>query len=192
MHKIPRILMITGSYASENETFFEKLIYHIKNGVKLIQLREKQLDMNEYLFLAEKVVEAGKIYGATVILNADIDIVEKLNADGVHLNSAVLMKTKKRPLPENKIIFAACHDKEQLLQAKRIGVDFVTLSPVMQTNSHLDATPLGWENFSELCKSIDIPVYALGGLAEKDLDTAMSCGAYGVAAIGSLWNNKYK
>lgn len=192
MHEIPRILMITGSYATENGFFFEKLICHIKSGIKLIQFREKQLDVNEYFSLATRVVEVGKIHGATIILNTDIDTVEKLNADGIHLNSTVLMKIKNRPLPENKIVFAACHDTEQLLQAKRIGVDFVTLSPVMQTKTHPDAIPLGWSHFSGLCKSIDMPVYALGGLTENDLEMALSCGAYGIAAIDSLWNKKYK
>jgi thiamine-phosphate pyrophosphorylase len=137
------------------------------------------------------VVEAGKINGAKIILNTDVGTVEKLDADGIHLSSNMLMKMNERPLPANKIVFAACHDIKQLQQAKKIRIDCVTLSPVLATKTHPDAIPLGWDYFSDLCKSVNIPVYALGGLSEEDLEIAMSYGAYGIAAINSLWNRGY-
>jgi 8-oxo-dGTP diphosphatase len=75
------------------------------------------------------------------------------------------------------------------LQAERIGADFITLSPVLPTDSHPGAETLGWDAFAEVVNRINLPVYALGGLGEKDLETAWSKGAHGVAAIRALWKS---
>jgi len=73
------------------------------------------------------------------------------------------------------------------VRAERIGADFITLSPVMRTTSHPEAEPLGWEGFEAIVNEVNLPVYALGGLGEKDLEIAWSKGGQGVAAIRGLW-----
>lgn len=187
MKEFPKLLMITGSDPKMKDKFIEKLILHIKDGIKFIQLRAKELNREEYFSLAETVIELGKKYDARIILNTSIETAQALNADGLHLTSAILMNCHERPLC-NAIISAACHNLEQLKHAELIGVDFVTLSPVCKTNTHPDAIPIGWPHFSELCKSVSMPVYALGGVTENDLDIAISHGAYGIASLGFLWN----
>lgn len=191
MHDLPRILMITAYEQRGRDIFLGKLILHIKKEIKLIQLRIKELDIPEYVSLAKDSIKIGNELNAKIILNTDITIANQLNADGVNLTSNILMSTNQRPLSSKKIVSAACHNLDQLIHAKQIGVDFVTLSPVAHTNTHPEATPLGWRYFSELCKKSDLPIYALGGLREEDLDLARSYGAYGLAAISALWDKQY-
>ena len=62
------------------------------------------------------------------------------------------------------------------------------LSPVQATNSHPDAEPLGWSKFSEMVSKINVPVYALGGVAMNDTKQAWLSGGQGVAAISALWD----
>ena len=93
-------------------------------------------------------------------------------------------------MSQDKLVSVACHNEEQLIQAQKIEVDFVTLSPVLPTNTHPEINPMGWEKFSALCKSTDIPVYALGGMDKKMLNLALFHGAQGIAAISALWNLK--
>jgi thiamine-phosphate pyrophosphorylase len=85
------------------------------------------------------------------------------------------------------LLSAACHNREQLLHADRIGADLVTLSPVLPTASHPEATPLGWEGFAELVRAAQVPVYALGGMETQHLPRAKEAGAQGIAAIRGLW-----
>ncbi len=186
-----RILMITGSDPNKRDDFLNKIKLHIDKGTRLIQFRAKELNKDEYISLAKDILKIGKKFNTKIILNTDIEIVEMLNADGIHLSSKLLEKINKRPLSDKKIVSAACHNLTQLQHAELIGVDFVTLSPVYQTKTHPDAIPLGWSLFSDLCKIINIPIYALGGLSESDLDVAISHGAFGIAAISSLWDKKY-
>ena len=61
------------------------------------------------------------------------------------------------------------------------------MSPVNKTRSHPYATPLGWEAFKQLTTKAHIPVYALGGMQEQDLEKSKNNGAQGIAAIGEFW-----
>src|SRR5690606_8122089 len=82
---------------------------------------------------------------------------------------------------------ASCHDAEELVMAAELGVDFVTLSPVLATQSHPGAAHLGWEHARELIDSVNMPVYLLGGLGAQELSQAFEVGAQGVAGIRQLW-----
>ena len=81
------------------------------------------------------------------------------------------------------LIGISCHDQQQLDQANSIKADYALLSPVLPTQTHSEVRPLGWQKFSELVASSDIPVYALGGLSIESLPQARLHGAHGIAGI---------
>lgn len=164
----------------------------MKNGETLIQLRAKNLSERAYITLATQALAASKPFNTSIILNTTPAIATQLNANGVHINSKQLMNTTTRPLANNKIVSAACHNAAQLLHADKIGADLAVLSPVLYTASHPDTTPLGWERFAELTQSISLPVYALGGMKESHLNTALEHGACGIAGISGLWDKTIK
>ena len=93
----------------------------------------------------------------------------------------------QRPLPESVLVGASCHDLAQLQAAQRLGCDFAVLGPVQATASHPATPPLGWAAFEQLREQVSLPIYAIGGLAAADIDTARRHGAQGVAAIRALW-----
>ncbi len=113
---------------------------------------------------------------------------ESLGADGVQLNSRVLMQLRERPLTEDRLVIASCHDKRELGQAVAIHADAALLSPVLDTPSHPGAKTLGWSGFSELVSQYGIPVYALGGMNPDSLRQARCQGAVGIAMITAFWD----
>ncbi|MEA3119660.1 MAG: 8-oxo-dGTP diphosphatase, partial [Paraburkholderia sp.] len=141
----------------------------------------------QYAWLAEQARACCRRHDARLLLNAPADVAQALQADGVHLTSTRLMACTSRPLPSGLLVSAACHDAHQVLHANRIGADLLTLSPVLPTATHTTAEPLGWPRFRELVALTSIPVYALGGMTAETLSEARDCGAYGIAAIRSLW-----
>jgi len=187
---LPLIYAITNLNELSDALFFEHLKMALDNGLQMIQVREKQLSSRAYQLFAKRVIALASTYKAKVFLNSsclhgDLDLVSKLNASGVHLTSEDLMRLKCRP--DNFLCSASCHSKEQLDYAKKLGLDFIVLSPVMSTLSHPNAIPLGWDGFTELIKDYALPVYALGGMKASNLHEARLHGAHGIAMQRGLW-----
>ena len=76
-------------------------------------------------------------------------------------------------------------------QANLIGVDYVLLSPVKTTKSHPQQEAMGWDKFEQLCRLINVPVYALGGMVPEDLEQARLHGAKGIAMLSAIWNSEF-
>jgi len=186
--QLPSRYLITPEPQSDLQSYLDTLERALKRGISLVQLRAKSLDEANYLRLAEQVLTLCRSHGARLLLNSAAERVIEIGADGVHLTSAKLMSLASRPLPAGYLVAASCHSGEQLQQAVMVGADFAQLSPVAVTATHPEATPIGWEQFEKMVRGLPLPVYALGGLGEKDLDVAYQHGAQGVAAIRAFWS----
>lgn len=184
---LPTEYLITGE-EDDDSLFLARLERAlIEDGVRLVQLRAKQLDEAAYVARAERALALSHAHGARLILNGDPSLIERVAADGIHLTSERLMGLERRPLREGLWLAASTHDAKQLAQAYRIGCDFVTLSPVKPTPSHPEATPLGWHDFQRLVEHAGLPVFALGGMSRFDANQARGVGAQGIASIRDFW-----
>ena len=186
-----RALSLPSLYAISNaaelgvESFLERLQAKLDEGLRLVQLREKNLGRDELGMLAQHMLVMMRPYGAKLILNADIELAQEVGADGVQLTSKQLHELSVRPAVE--WCGASCHNAEELRRAEVLGCDFVLLSPVLPTQSHPGEPTLGWERFAEIVAGSSIPAYALGGLKPKDAQTAWQHGAHGIALLRQAW-----
>jgi len=124
-------------------------------------------------------------HNAKLILNADIELAQKIGADGVQLTASQLANLTQRPNLD--WCGASCHNAEELRRAERLGCDFALLSPVLPTKSHPGEPTLGWQNFAEIVSGANIPVFALGGLMHADQTLAWENGAHGIALLRAAW-----
>jgi 8-oxo-dGTP diphosphatase len=155
-------------------------------GFRLLQLRAHSLDHETLDELASHCGKLARQAQATWLLNGPVEMALACNADGVHLTSATLMACESRPVPESMLLAASCHSSEELQHAGLIGADLVCVAPVLATDSHPGARPMGWAGFDRLTSSSPLPVLALGGLKPADLSQARSHGAFGVAGISGF------
>ena len=186
--KLPERYMITGSY-DNTEDFKSKLDSSLKNGISLVQLRCKKASETEYKKLVKIATSLCDLYSATLLLNTTLDIFSATNANGLHLSSQMLHSFQTRPIDNELLLSVSCHTAQEIIIAKQLEADIILLSPVKETKSHPDVKGIGWGKFTEISSNIDVPVYALGGMKESDLDDAKSSGAQGVAAISSFWKH---
>ncbi|AOW94069.1 hypothetical protein BFN03_19110 [Rhodococcus sp. WMMA185] len=154
----------------------------------IIQLRLPMWSPKQVRDMAEVVSAAPLPPSIQLMINADIDGARAIGRCGVHLKSAQLMEASTRPLPADHPVSASCHNAAQLDHAAALGLDFVTLSPVARTQSHPDASPLGWHRFRDLARECSLPVYALGGMSPNHVAVAVAHGAHGVAGIRGFWH----
>ena len=157
----------------------------LTGGIRLVQLRQNQLDAPAYADWAEQLLAR---------FDGRIDWLFKGSraphwpGAGWHLRASQLAKVSREELARcGGWTAASCHNANELQQALALGVDFVTLSPLLPTASHPQATPLGWEQAAALLRDFAKPAYLLGGLSAPQLPEAWQHGAQGIAGIRGLW-----
>jgi 8-oxo-dGTP diphosphatase len=165
----------------------EWLAVRLARGAQLVLFRAPSLSPEAYAAEAATVVAQCREAGARVMLHGHPAYLQQIPADGVHLPSRELRTLTTRPVPGNLWLAASVHDAEELALAERLGADFVTVSPVAATASHPGAPPLGWAAFAALTQAAKVPVYALGGQRDCDVDTSIRAGGQGIAGIRGLF-----
>jgi len=183
--ELPTLYAISNAAELGVEEFLRRLEAALANGLRLVQLREKNLSRDQLRELALRVVKLAHAQGAKVLLNGDVELAQEVGADGVQLTGTQLAQLSERPAVD--WCAASCHNAEELHRAEALGCDFALLSPVLPTKSHPGAPHLGWESFAAIAAGSTIPVYALGGLQLGDMETAWQHGAHGVALLRQAW-----
>lgn len=95
----------------------------------------------------------------------------------LHLSAQELLKIQEKPIAQK--VSASCATPGELFKAQRLGLDFVVISPVL-INSSDGSKAMGWPQFQSLSTRVNVPVYAAGGVGEKDMELAREYGAQGV------------
>jgi 8-oxo-dGTP diphosphatase len=183
--RLPATYAITNLAEMGESAFFTALQRRLESGLRLIQVREKQLSAPELASFTTKVLALAKPYAAKVLVNGDVALAQGLGADGVHLSAARLMATTEKPA--DLLCGASCHHAGELAQAARLGLDYALLGAVRATPTHPDAATLGWSQFAALVKSQPLPIYALGGMRMDDMPSAWQHGGHGVAMMRDIW-----
>ncbi len=180
--QLPNLYAITDSirYGEDFEQTLRKVLHQ---GVKMVQLREKNKSGRAYYQLALKVRQITKEFFAMLLINDRVDIALAVLADGVHLPANGLPPSVVKKIAPELIVGYSAHSLEEAFYAQKEGADFITLSPIFQTSSHPETKPLGLSYLKEVASKVSIPVYALGGITWEKIKLCYKNGAYGVAGI---------
>ncbi len=182
---LPGVCGITMASDMGTAAFLARAAAALNGGLKLIQVREKDWPEAEQRALCLSVRELARPHGARVLLNGSAERARAWGCDGVHWTSASLAAATARP--DGLSCSASCHTRDDVARAGALGLDFALLGPVLPTPTHEGAAVLGWDGFAEVTAGATLPVFALGGLAHGDIDTAIAHGAHGVALRRGAW-----
>ncbi len=187
--RLPARYLITGADPSQPGPFVRRLEQVLaKSRLRIVQLRAPGLDARDYSNLAQRCAEVCRQAQAQLVLNCAPELANRLPGDGLHLTEVRLATLSERSQLGKSLVGASCHGADALAKAGALGLDYALLSPVQHTQSHPDATPLGWPAFAKLVDQACLPVYALGGVDDSDLDNAIGQGAQGIASISGFWS----
>lgn len=190
--RMPRCMLVTGDWVDVRD-FERRLASALARGVRLVQLRAHHCDEQAYRQLFQRAKILCDASGALLIANTTAARFAGLSsagltAAGLHLSSAEFARCVERPVARDILFGTSCHSLEQLQQAMCIGVDYVVLGSVAETRTHPEVAPLGFSQFGELASQVAVPVYAVGGMSPRMLDTVIAHSGYGIAAIRSWWD----
>ena len=156
---------------------------------KAVILREKDLPEKEYMALAREIMDICKAHQVPCILHTYVNAAVKLNCPAVHLPLPLLREYSGHLGPTNGYtIGTSVHSVEDALEAERLGASYVTAGHIYATNCKKGIPPRGTEFLREVCQSISIPVYAIGGIKvdSRQITEIMSCGAAGGCIMSGM------
>lgn len=189
---LPQKYLITGSY-SNHADFVSRLTLALSHHIRLVQLRIENFSMLLHGEYIESAINLIARENAQLVLNCSVDEFHNVKEMypgkniGLHLNRHQARLLNNRPVDKQILFGVSCHDADEILHAQKIGSDYLSLSPVLPTLSHVDVQPMGWQRFASLAELANIPVYALGGVNDEHIAIAQSNGAQGVAGISAWW-----
>ncbi len=186
-----RLLVISDRKLCRHKSLEEITREAFSAGVKAFQLREKDLPASELLSLARKIKKISIKSHAKLIINDRLDIALLANADCIHSpENGINAKDVKNQI-KNLIVGKSTHSVESALKAERDGYDYILFGPVFRTKSKIKCgKPKGITELKKVCRTVKIPVFALGGINPERAIRCIKAGAHGAAVIGAIFNSK--
>ncbi|MFV1871767.1 MAG: Nudix family hydrolase [Oleiphilus sp.] len=154
----------------------------LSQHAQLIYLRQPLLAEDEYNSLVEALLQSMPDLSSRLMYQYESTL-DAFSGAGLHLSVSRSKQLSKRPLSQSTWFAMSCHNQDEVDHAHEIGADFITLSPVLKTQTHPSHKSLGWSEFSKLTQVSKVPVYGLGGLEPKDANRLFKAGAQGLAGI---------
>jgi len=181
------------SQLGKNEPLSEAVKAAMEGGITLLQLREKNLSDEEFLQSAIEISDICKSYGIKLIINDNVEVCKKCNADGVHLGQGDMdIKEARKILGADKIIGITAKTIEQAKKAQSDGADYIGSGAIFGTTTKNDAKKMDMQTLKSITASVSIPVVAIGGIDESNVELLADCALSGVAVVSGIFANKDK
>ena len=160
----------------------------IRGGATFIQLREKNLDEEQFLREAREVQQLCRSFQVPFVVNDNVEIAAAIDADGVHVGQSDMEAGDVRArLGHDKIIGVSAQTVEQALLAQERGADYLGVGAVFSTGSKADAVEVSHDTLKEICRAVEIPVIAIGGIGRENVGMLAGSGICGVAVISAVF-----
>ena len=183
---LPQMMGVAQVHGLGQENFIIRLEAALTNGLRLVQVREKELAPAQLIDFSRQVKARCQAHGARMLINGSAALAQEVEADGVHLTAARLREAEVRPAFD--LVGASVHTRAELDHAAQLGCDFAVLGPLLPTPTHPGAAGIGWSGFEAMARGSAIPVFAIGGLCANDLyPAAWEHGAHGIAMLRGAW-----
>lgn len=169
-------------------TLYEQVEDALKGGATFIQLREKDLDADSFLKEAVEIKELCARYHVPFVINDNVEIAKKIDADGVHVGQHDMEAFNVRAiLGPDKIIGVSAQTVEQAVLAEKNGADYLGVGAVFHTGTKKDANSISHETVKQICQAVNIPVIAIGGISRENVMELQGTGICGIAVVSAIF-----
>ena len=171
---------------------YERKIILKNFDIVALTLREKDLNKNEYLKLIEKVYPICQKYKINLILhqNYDLNLDDKYNIEGIHLSYDIFKSLneniKAELIKKYKRIGVSIHSLDEAKEAESLGASYVVAGHIFKTDCKKGLEPRGLKFVEDLSSTLTIPIFAIGGIDEKNSQSVIDRGAFSVCMMSSI------
>ena len=186
-----KIYLVTDENSCNGKDFYSCIEEAIKGGVKIVQLREKNISTKDFYEKALKVKEICKKYGVLFIINDRLDIAQAVEADGVHLGQSDMPIEKAREILKDKfLIGVTARNVEEAKRAELLGADYIGSGAIFGTSTKDNAKKLEKEELKKIVASVKIPVFAIGGININNVGILKNIGLQGICSVSGILSEK--
>lgn len=182
---------VTDRRWANKQSLKEQIELSLKGGVTFLQLREKNLSEEEFLKEAREIKALAKEYKVPFIINDNVDVAMKVDAEGVHVGQDDRdAKEVRKIIGKNKILGVSAQTIKQAIKAEKDGADYIGVGAVFPTGTKKDAENLSIEILKKICQSVTIPVVAIGGITKENILKLKGSNIAGVALVSAIFASK--
>ena len=182
---------VTDRHWTGEKTLYQQTEEAILGGTTFLQIREKELNEADFEKEALELQALCKKYKIPFIVNDNVELAKKIDADGVHVGQEDMNACKVRELlGPNKILGVSAQTVEEAILAEKQGADYLGVGAVFPTGSKSDAIDVSHETLKAICKAVKIPVVAIGGITKDNLCQLKGSGIAGISVISAIFAQK--
>lgn len=160
----------------------------LKGGITFLQLREKDMDDNNFLEEAKEILAISRRYQVPMVINDNLEVTLKSNADGIHIGQEDGdVKAIRQAIGEDKILGVSVQTVEQALAAQRDGADYLGVGAMFPTGTKTDAVVVTKEELKAIAAAVSIPIVIIGGINKNTISEFKGSGANGAAVVSAIF-----
>ena len=181
------LYFITDSTGLERKDFLRITEAALSGGATMVQIREKNKTTREYIELAADVHKLTQKYNVPLIIDDRIDVALAIGAEGVHLGQTDMPIDIARSILGNGVIIGATTKTvEQAKEAQAKGADYLGVGAIYPTTTKVQTVLTPVSTLKDICKAVDIPVNAIGGLNKDNVYVLENTGISGLCVVSAI------
>ena len=181
------LYFITDSTGYTEEEFLYRVEQALKGGATLLQLREKNKSTREYIQLAEKVHAIAMRYNVPLIIDDRVDVALAVDAEGVHVGAEDMpIAVARRLMGDSKIVGATAKTVPWAKDAYEQGADYLGVGAIYPTTTKVKTVLTSTDTLRDICNAVPIPVNAIGGLNEDNMDVLSGIPIAGICVVSAI------
>ncbi|MDR2967800.1 MAG: thiamine phosphate synthase [Methanobacteriaceae archaeon] len=184
------LYLVTNSNNKTNEEFLKIIEESILGGATIVQTREKAISTRDFYNLAIEVKKITDSYDIPLIVNDRIDVAIAIDADGVHVGQNDLPADIVRTIiGDDKILGVSAATVEEAKKAEKDGADYIGSGAMYPTETK-KSTCISMDYLKKIVDGVNIPIVAIGGLNENNIDSKLiNTGIKGISIVSAIMNS---
>lgn len=183
-----RLYAVTDRSWLGTQTLAQQVEQALRGGATCVQLREKELNDTDFLAEAKELKILCARYGVPLVINDNVELALKVDADGVHVGQEDMDARDVRGLiGPAKILGVTAKTIEQAQKAQLAGADYLGSGAVFGSTTKPNARPMSRELLQTICASVSIPVVAIGGIHRGNIASLAGTGIRGAAVVSGIF-----
>jgi thiamine-phosphate pyrophosphorylase len=183
-----RLYFVTDPRLHAGYSVLEQVELALQGGVRIVQIREKELPSPDYIRLASEALKLTRNHDAFLIINDAAEVVKAIGADGLHIGQEDMpLREARKVVGPEVTIGISVKTVEETRRAEADGADYVAVNGVFPTSTKEDLgfCP-GLEGVDLIRHCTRLPVVAIGGINLANCCSVIDAGAHGVAVVTAI------